>query len=266
MPLGSGAVGGTTIPIDTEFLMRELGFSKICENSVDATSERDFIIYFLEACANLQVHLCLISEDFVIFSTPAFDFLELPEAFSTGSSLMPQKKNPDFFELVRGKTAKIIAGLDALLLLLKGIPSGYNRDLQEDKIHLFGIIDEVNSILELFPNVFSEIRFKESNMKKLIEKGEICAQSLAEYLAMKGVPFRCAHEIVGRIIRDNETLKRKMQDLTLDVLKSYSEFFTADVIPLLSPEGILEQLQTPSSPQSLSFEAQLRSAYAAVEE
>ncbi|MCD6412997.1 MAG: argininosuccinate lyase [Elusimicrobia bacterium] len=261
MPLGAGAAGGTTLPIDREFLMRELLFSKVFENSVDATSSRDFILVFLEACVNMGIHLSGICEDVVIFSTPHFGYIRIPDEYSTGSSLMPQKKNPDFFELVRGKTGKIMGNLIALMAALKGLPSGYNRDLQEDKVSLFDAIDEITEILEIFPSVFSSLEFDEARISKSIEDGTICAQAVAEYLVQKGVPFREAHGIVGRIIADCEAAGTKLRDLKIDALKMYSNRFAADVFPLLDPAGVIKQLAVSGSPAPLRFEQQLRMAY-----
>ena len=266
MPLGAGAAGGSTLPLDTEFLMNELLFGACAENSIDAASTRDFVLLFLEASCIIQIHLSGICEDMILFSTPYFGYIKLPEEYSTGSSLMPQKRNPDAFELVRGKTGRIIGNLNAIMNLLKGLPSGYNRDLQEDKPPLFDSIDQMTEILEIFPSVFSAVEFNEQRLKESISNGEICAQAMAEFLATKGVPFRNAHEIIGRIARDNETLKRKMSDLKLTDLKAYSECFSLEVIPLLEPEGVLKQLATPSSPSPLKFEQQLRMAYEALEE
>ncbi len=266
MPLGGGAAGGTTIPVDTGFLMTELGFSRIFENSIDGTSNRDFMLLFLEAACNMQLHFSGICEDMILFSSEYFSYLTLPDEYSTGSSLMPQKKNPDFFELVRGKTARVSGNLAALINLLKGLPSGYNRDLQEDKISLFDTVDEIEGILKLFPSVFSALEFNTDAMLKSIEKGTVCAQALAEFLVTKGVPFRKAHEIIGKIVSNNELLSRKMSDLKIAELKVYSEFFSAEVIPLLEPAGALKQLATSSSPSPLMFEQQLRLAYEAAEE
>jgi len=266
MPLGGGAAGGTTIPVDTDFLMTELGFSRIFENSIDGTSNRDFMLLFLEAACNMQLHFSGICEDMILFSSEYFSYLKLPDEYSTGSSLMPQKKNPDFFELVRGKTGRVSGNLSALINLLKGLPSGYNRDLQEDKISLFDTVDEIEGILRLFPSVFSSLEFDTDAMLKSVEKGTICAQALAEFLVTKGMPFRKAHEIIGKIVSDNELLSRKMSDLKISELKVYSEFFEASVIPLLEPAGALKQMATSSSPSPLMLEQQLRLAYEAAEE
>ncbi|MCD6311997.1 MAG: argininosuccinate lyase, partial [Elusimicrobia bacterium] len=266
MPLGGGAAGGTTISVDTDFLMTELGFSRSFANSIDGTSNRDFMLLFLEAACNMQLHFSGICEDMILFSSEYFSYLNLPDEYSTGSSLMPQKKNPDFFELVRGKTGRVSGNLAALINLLKGLPSGYNRDLQEDKISLFDTVDEIEGILRLFPSVFSALEFNTDAMLKSVEKGTVCAQALAEFLVTKGLPFRKAHEIIGKIVSDNELLSRKMSDIKIADLKVYSEFFSVDVIPLLEPSGALKQLATPSSPSPLMFEQQLRLAYEAAEE
>jgi len=266
MPLGGGACGGSTIPVDTDFLMTELSFPKAFENSVDGTSSRDFILLFLEACSNMQIHLSGICEDIILFSTTAFGFIRLSDEFSTGSSLMPQKKNPDFFELVRGKSGRIIGNLNAMMIMLKGIPSGYSRDLQEDKGSLFDSVDEITEIFKVFPAVFSSLEFDAKKMSDSMASGGVCAQALAEHLVLQGVPFRTAHEIVGKIVRDNERMNREMSGLKLTELKAYCEFFAGDVIPLLTAEGVINQLATPGSPSPLKFEEQLRTAYEAVEE
>ncbi|MFH1958295.1 MAG: argininosuccinate lyase [bacterium] len=266
MPLGGGACGGSTIPVDADFLMTELSFPKQFENSVDGTSSRDFILLFLEACCNMQIHLSGICEDIILFSTPAFGFIRLPDEYSTGSSLMPQKKNPDFFELVRGKSGRIIGNLNALMIMLKGIPSGYSRDLQEDKVSLFDSVDEITEIFRVFPAVFSSLEFDAEKISDSIASGDVCAQAIAEYLVLQDIPFRTAHEIVGKIVRDNEQMKRKMSALKLSELKVYSEFFAGDVLPLLTAGGVVAQLATAGSPSPLKFEEQLRMAYETVEE
>ena len=266
MPLGGGAAGGTTIAVDTDFLMSELGFSRSFANSIDGTSNRDFILLFLEAACNMQVHFSGICEDMILFSSEYFSYLKLPDEYSTGSSLMPQKKNPDFFELVRGKTGRVSGNLAAIINLLKGLPSGYNRDLQEDKVSLFDTVDEIEGILKLFPAVFSALEFDTDAMLKSVERGSVCAQALAEFLVMRGMPFRKAHEIIGKLVSDNELLYRKMSEIKVADMKVYSELFSADVIPILEPAGALRQLATPSSPSPMMFEQQLRLAYEALEE
>src|SRR6266404_2885060 len=200
LPLGSGALAGSTIVLDRELIARELGFGRIGQNSLDAVSDRDFVCEFLFCLAMIGMHLSRVSEDLIIWSTSEFGFVEFSEEFSTGSSLMPQKKNPDVAELTRGKTGRLYGNLMSILTTLKGLPSSYNRDLQEDKEALFDSVDTISAALELFPAMLSELKINRERMKAAADDPNLLATDLAEYLVKKGMPFREAHEIVGALV------------------------------------------------------------------
>ena len=197
-PLGSCAGAGTSFPIDREMTAGDLGFRTVSKNSIDAVSDRDFCAEFVFCCSVLMMHLSRLSEELVLWSAREFDFVDLGDGFTTGSSIMPQKKNPDMSELTRGKTARVYGNLSALLTLMKGLPLSYNRDMQEDKEPLFDTVDTVKLCLQVNIEMLKTLEFKEENMKKALEGGFVTATDVADYLARKGVPFRSAHETVGR--------------------------------------------------------------------
>jgi len=200
MPLGAGALAGTVLPIDRRYVAKKLGFSSICENSMDAVSDRDFAIEFVSACAQIMMHLSRLSEEFVIWSSAEFGFISISDAFTTGSSIMPQKKNPDVAEITRGKTGRVYGSLMALLTLMKGLPLAYNRDMQEDKEPLFDAADTVSRSLTVFTEMMKGMTVNRETMRKAAEDGFITATDLADYLVKKGIPFRRAHEAVGRAV------------------------------------------------------------------
>ena len=200
MPLGAGALAGTVLPIDRKFVARQLGFASVSENSMDAVSDRDFAIEFVSACAQVMMHLSRLSEELVIWSTSEFGFITISDAFTTGSSIMPQKKNPDVAELTRGKTGRVYGSLMALLTLMKGLPLAYNRDMQEDKEPLFDAADTVTLSLSVFTEMMKGITVHEETMRRAAEDGFITATDLADYLVKKGMPFREAHEVVGKAV------------------------------------------------------------------
>jgi len=237
LPLGSAALAGTSLPIDRAYVARLLGFSTVSENSIDAVSDRDFIIEFLSASSILMVHLSRLSEEFILWNSEEFGFIELPDAFSTGSSIMPQKKNPDVFELIRGKSGRVFGSLIALLSVMKALPLAYNRDMQEDKEPLFDTVDTVKSCLLILSEVMPRIRFNKDLMRKTAEGGFSTATDLAEYLVRKGMPFREAHRLVGRIVRYCIERERSLADLGIKELKRFSGLFDEDVFDLLSIEG-----------------------------
>ncbi|MDL1898129.1 argininosuccinate lyase [Anaerolineae bacterium CFX7] len=228
LPLGSGALAGNPFNIDREFLARELGFERASENSLDAVSDRDFIAEFLFAASLLQVHLARLAEDFIYYSAPEFGFIELDDAYTTGSSLMPQKKNPDALELVRGKTGRIIGDLNTLLVVLKGTPSTYNKDFQEDKEPLFDAVDALEMVLPIVTGVIQTLRVNAEKMRAALDESML-ATDLAEYLVRRGVPFRQAHHLVGGLVKLAETRKVKLSALSLDDFRAASEKFDDDV-------------------------------------
>src|SRR3984957_7507651 len=236
MPLGAGALAGTTLPIDRDAVARELGFKRISENSLDAVSDRDFVVDFLAAAALSAVHLSRMAEEIILWSSTEFGFVTLPDEFSTGSSMMPHKKNPDLLELIRGKSGRVIGDLVAMLTILKGLPLAYNSDLQEDKERVFDAIDTIKPALDLVTKLWPRIRFKPSTMRSAAG-GFALATDLAEYLVARGMPFRNAHEVVGALVRDTVAANRSIAELTLRDLQRYSTLFGPDTVTGQTPES-----------------------------
>ena len=233
MPLGSGALAGTGFPIDRRFVAEKLKFSKISRNSMDAVSDRDFAIEFLNDVAIFAMHTSRFAEEMILFSTSEFDFIELPDEFCTGSSIMPQKKNPDAVELIRGKTARTYGNLVQLLTLMKALPLTYNRDMQEDKESLFDSIDTALDIINIMIKLLPGIKPKQESMENALKKGFITATDLADYLTRKGLSFREAHKVVGSIVAYAEQNSKRLEELSIDELKKFSEHITSDVIDIL---------------------------------
>ena len=239
MPLGSAALAGTSYAIDRAAVARALGFESVSRNSLDAVSDRDFSIDFASAAALIMLHLSRLAEDIILYSTSEFGFFELGDAIATGSSLMPQKKNPDSMELVRGKAGRVIGHLTALLTMIKGLPLAYNKDMQEDKEAIFDSADTVRTSLEVTATVLANIRLHGGVMRQAAARGYLNATELADYLARKGRPFREAHETVGRIVMHALEKKIELDDLSLDDLKSFSPLIEPDVFESLSLEQTL---------------------------
>jgi len=239
LPLGAAALAGTGFPIDRGRVARALGFDGVSENSMDAVSDRDFVIEFVHCAALLMMHLSRFSEEIILWASPMFDFIDLPDRFCTGSSIMPQKKNPDGAELVRGKTGRVYGHLMALLTLMKGQPLAYNRDNQEDKEPLFDTADTVSAALRVYNGMLPAITVKRDNMQQAVKRGFATATDLADYLVRKGVAFRDAHEIVGRTVRHAIEAHKDLNHLTLDELRSFSPAIDVDVFTVLTPEGSL---------------------------
>ncbi len=237
MPLGAAALAGTTYPIDRAFTARELGFDAIAENSLDAVSDRDFAIDFVAAAATLMMHLSRFSEELVLWSSAQFDFVDLGDSFCTGSSIMPQKKNPDVPELVRGKTGRIYGHLMSLLTLMKSQPLAYNKDNQEDKEPLFDTLDNLKGCLRLYADMMPQITVKGSRMREAARRGFSTATDLADYLVRKAVPFRDAHEIVGKAVRYGLDTGKDLSDMELAELRQFSEVIEQDVFEVLTLEG-----------------------------
>ncbi len=229
LPLGSGALAGSTIVLDRELIARQLGFARVSQNSLDAVSDRDFVCEFLFCLAMIGMHLSRLSEDLIIWSATEFGFIEFSEAFSTGSSLMPQKKNPDMAELTRGKTGRLYGNLMSILTTLKALPSSYNRDLQEDKEALFDSIDTVSAALELFSAMLPELKINRERMEAAANDSNLLATDLAEYLVKKGMAFREAHEIVGQLVADAMAKGTKLSAVPLAELKKGAPLFDVDV-------------------------------------
>jgi argininosuccinate lyase len=238
-PMGSGALAGCSFPIDREAIARELGFSRITANSLDAVSDRDFAVDYLFALAGISTHLSRLSEDFILFASQEFGYVVLPDEFSTGSSLMPQKKNPDAWELIRGKTGRITGALMGLLTTLKGLPSGYQRDLQEDKEALFAAHEQVAAMLAVATGALSATKFREDKLNCAASNSALLATEAADYLVRRGVPFRQAHDIVGKLLSEAERQNKKWTEFPLSDLKKLSPAFEDDFSDGLNVESAL---------------------------
>jgi argininosuccinate lyase len=239
LPLGSAALAGTTYPIDRQFVADQLGFEAVCENSLDAVSDRDFAIEFCAAASLAMIHLSRFSEELVLWMTPRFGFVMLADRFCTGSSIMPQKKNPDVPELARGKTGRVIGDLTTLLVLMKGQPLAYNKDNQEDKEPLFDAVDTLTDTLRIFVDLVPGITVRPEPMANALLQGYATATDLADYLVRKGLPFREAHEVVGLAVKAAERKSVDLADLTLEELQAFSSRIASDVVNSLTTEGSL---------------------------
>lgn len=248
MPLGSGALAGTTFPIDRNYVKEQLGFASITANSLDGVSDRDFAVEFCAAASLIMMHLSRFSEEIVLWSSHEFRFITLDDGFSTGSSIMPQKKNPDVAELVRGKTGRVYGDLMGLLTVLKGLPLAYNKDMQEDKEALFDAVDTVKKCLLVFAPMIKTMRVNEQAMRLGVTGGFINATDAADYLAAKNVPFRQAHEVVGKMVLYCEEKGKSLEELTIEELKGFSTIFENDVYEKISPEKCVEARKVPGGP------------------
>ncbi len=257
-PLGSGALAGTTLPIDRQMTARTLGFAHVTRNSIDATSDRDFIIEFAAAAAMCGNHLTRLAEDFILYASQEFRFIEIADAFCTGSSMMPQKKNPDVMELVRGKVGRLHAALTGMLALTKGLPQAYNRDLQEDKIFLFSAHDTLVQSLEITAAVVRATRFRTDRLAEATRHGFLDATVLAEYLVNKGVPFREAHQHVGRLVAQAEQQEQELADLPLEAFQKTCSAVEQDVYDYLGPANIIARYASDGSAGTRSARQQIR--------
>jgi argininosuccinate lyase len=265
MPLGSGAIAGSAFTIDREKLAQALGFDVPTENSIDATSDRDFVIELSYVCAQIMLHLSRIAEDFVLWSSEAFRFIEIDEAYCTGSSMMPQKKNPDSLELVRGKTARVIGNQVRLLTLMKGAPSAYVRDLQEDKEPIFdSLAQTLNSVL-IFTGVLQTLKVNDKTMGAALDPA-LYATDLADYLVRKGLPFRQAHRVVGQIVSFAEEQGISLDAVSLEDMRRFSTLIEKDITGLFDPIASLEKRNLFGGTGSISIERQLEMARALIKE
>src|ERR1700719_3696818 len=244
-PLGSGALAGCAFPLDRKALARDLGFSGITANSLDAVSDRDFALEFLFALTTLVMHLSRLAEDMVLFATPEFGFIELPDEFSTGSSLMPQKKNPDAWELIRGKTGRIYGSLVALLTTCKGLPSSYQRDLQEDKEPLFSAHDQALAMIQIAAATLAATRFRTDRLCQAAQDPALVATEVADYLVTFGVAFREAHEVVGKVLRAAEQEGKSIREMPIERLKEFSPVFDRNLGTALTLESALARRSLP---------------------
>ncbi|MBW6411310.1 argininosuccinate lyase [Clostridium weizhouense] len=257
MPLGSGALATSTYPIDRNLVAKNLGFSKITLNSLDSVSDRDYVIEALSTLSLIMMHLSRFSEEIILWCTGEFSFIELDDAYSTGSSIMPQKKNPDVAELVRGKTGRVYGDLITLLTVMKGIPLAYNKDMQEDKEALFDALDTVTLSLKTFTGMLKTMKVKKDNMKKSAALGFTNATDVADYLVKKGIAFRNAHEIVGEIVLECIKKNKMIEELTLDELKTFSPIFDEDVYKAIDLSTCVEERNVIGGPSTQSVKLQI---------
>ena len=241
LPLGAGALAGTSLPIDRAYVARLLGFARVSTSSLDTVADRDFLVEFLSVSAMISMHLSRFAEELVLWASSEFQFIELPDAFATGSSMMPQKKNPDVPEIIRGKTGRVYGNLFALLTTLKGLPLAYNRDLQEDKEPLFDTVDTVKSMLSVLEAMLGQLVFRPDRMQAAALGGFTLATDVADYLVEKGVPFRKAHDIVARVVRRCLSDDIGLEQLSLEDWQGFSSAFESDLLPRLSLEAAVDR-------------------------
>jgi len=263
MPLGAGALAGTTFPIDRNFVARELNFSAIYSNSLDAVSDRDYLLEFLSAASILMVHLSRFSEEIILWCSREFSFVELDDAHCTGSSMMPQKKNPDVPELIRGKAGRVFGHLMALLATVKALPLAYNKDLQEDKEGVFDALDTVKFSLAVFAQIVAGMKVRKENMRRAVEEDFSNATDAADYLVKKNLPFRQAHEVAGKLVHYCIEKKIYLKDLTLDEFKKFSPLFEEDIFDAIKPETCVaaRNSQGGTSPRQVEIQIELARAW-----
>ena len=265
LPLGSAALAGTTFDLDRDYVASRLGFSAVSENSMDSVSDRDFLVDLTYACALVQVHLSRLAEELVVWSSDEFGFVTMDDEFSTGSSIMPQKKNPDFAELVRGKTGRVVGDLTALLVTLKGLPLAYNKDMQEDKGSAFDAIDTVADSLRAMSGMLETMRLNEPRMRAAAQGGFMAATDLADYLVGKGVPFRDAHEIVGRLVLAAERSGRTLQEMTAEEYAAHDSRFEPDVVDVVDIDKMVARRVSVGGTGPEAVRAQVRAQRDALE-
>jgi argininosuccinate lyase len=241
MPLGSAALAGTTYPIDREYTAQLLDFPKISANSIDSVSDRDFIIEFVSAASICMLHLSRMSEEFILWSTSEFGFIDLPDSFATGSSIMPQKRNPDVPELVRGKTGRVFGDLVFLLTMMKSLPLSYNRDMQEDKSALFQTADTLIQCIDIYIKMIPKLKINQEIMRQATSRGFLNATDMADYLVTGGMPFRQAHGCVGEVVAYASSREKELHELTLKELKSFSSHFKKDIFSVLSTDEMINR-------------------------
>ncbi|HBC92116.1 MAG TPA: argininosuccinate lyase [Pelotomaculum sp.] len=248
MPLGAGALAGTTFPLDRHYVAQQLGFMAVTQNSLDAVSDRDFAVEFTAAASLVMVHLSRFCEEIILWSSAEFAFIELDDAFSTGSSMMPQKKNPDVAELIRGKSGRVFGDLQALLTMLKGLPLAYNKDMQEDKEALFDAVDTVKKCLLVFRPMLETMRVKDDTMQAAASKGFTNATDLADYLVRRGLPFREAHEVAGKLVLHCLQQKITLEQLSLDDYSKFSALVEEGVYDAISLKRCVDARRVPGGP------------------
>ena len=259
LPLGSCALAGTTYPIDRFMVAELLGFDSVCQNSMDGVSDRDYAIELLSALSMIMMHLSRFSEEIILWSSSEFGFIELDDAYSTGSSIMPQKKNPDIAELVRGKTGRVYGDLTALLTVMKGIPLAYNKDMQEDKEAVFDALDTVKICLELFAAMLDTATFRVSVLREAVSKGFINATDCADYMVKKGLPFRSAYKVVGQLVAYCIANQKTLETLTLEEYRAADPIFEQDVYAAIDPDTCVSGRACYGGPAPESVKAQIAS-------
>lgn len=257
MPLGSGAIAGSTIKLDREYIAGLLGFPEVTRNSMDAVSDRDFVAEFLFALALTGTHLSRLSEDLILFASTEFQFIKISDRYTTGSSLMPQKKNPDVCELTRGKTGRLVGNLVSILTTLKGLPMTYNRDLQEDKEPLFDSIDQIKMVLEVYTGMIPEIEVDSNRTREAADDPTLLATDLADYLVLHGLPFRLAHEVIGKLVAYSIEQQRGFADLKLEEFRRFSEKFGPDLFTVLNLDRALDSRTATGAPSRKNVAAAL---------
>ena len=264
MPLGSGALAGTTYPLDREFVAEKLGFDDVTRNSLDGVSDRDFAIEFMSNLSMLMMHLSRFSEELILWSSHEFSFVEMDDSYSTGSSIMPQKKNPDVAELIRGKTGRVYGDLMALLTTMKGLPLAYNKDMQEDKEAVFDALDTVKLCLPVFTNMIKTMTVKKDKMRKGATGGFTNATDVADYLVKKGVPFRSSHEIVGRMVAKAVEKSCDLDEFTLEEFKEFSDLIEEDIYTAISVETCVSERKVIGGPAKEQVEAEIERGYSLI--
>ena len=241
MPLGSAALAGTTYPIDRGYTAGLLNFPKVSANSIDAVADRDFIIEFLSSASICMVHFSRLSEELILWSSAEFGFIELSDSFATGSSIMPQKKNPDVPELVRGKTGRVFGDLMAMLAMMKSLPLSYNRDMQEDKVVLFDAVDILKACINIYIKMLPELKINREVMEKAASEGFLNATDMADYLAVRGMPFREAHACAGKAVRYALDKKKELHELSIKELQSFSPVIKEDIFKFLDTQEMINR-------------------------
>ncbi|PYG88841.1 argininosuccinate lyase [Ruminiclostridium sufflavum DSM 19573] len=248
LPLGSGALAGTTYPLDRYMVANELGFNDVTQNSLDGVSDRDFTIELLSCLSILMMHISRLSEEIILWSSHEFGFIELDDSYSTGSSIMPQKKNPDVAELARGKTGRVYGSLMTMLTVMKSLPLAYNKDMQEDKEAVFDAVDTVKMCLPVFSNMLATMKLRKANMYKAAQGGFTNATDIADYLVKKGIPFRSAHEIIGKMVLYCIENNKAIDDMSMEEFKSFSGKIEKDVYSEISLEKCVSGRRLPGGP------------------
>ena len=260
MPLGAGALAGTTYNTDRDYLAKELDFANVCSNGMDAVSDRDFAIEFLSCCSITMMHLSRFCEELILWSSTEFNFIEMDDAFSTGSSIMPQKKNPDMAELIRGKTGRVYGDLFTLLTIMKGLPLAYNKDMQEDKLPVFDASDTIKNSINIFIEMIATIKVNTNIMEKAAKSGFMNATDAADYLVSKGLAFRDCHEIIGKIVLHCVNAGKAIEDLTLDEFKEFSPLFEEDIYEKIDIRACIKAKKSKGSTSFESVAQQLKTS------